>query len=159
MPVADRPARFRAAYGAPPGHLLLLVGAFAITGWVALRLGTEPAAGRMLVWFVGAAIVHDFVLFPLYGLADRVLQRALGPRATPASGPAPLNHIRVPALASGLLFLVYLPGILRLDRPAYLAASGQDQRPFLAHWLLATAALFLGSAIVYALRWWRARHR
>lgn len=167
MPVGDLAARFRAAYGAPLRHLMLLTGAFAVTGWVVSRLATEPTAGRMLVWFVGAAIVHDFVLFPVYGLADRLLRRALGrgvsaAATTPspaARGPAPLNHLRVPALASGLLLLVYLPGILRLDRPAYLAASGQDQRPFLARWLLVTAALFLVSAAVYALRRWRARRR
>ncbi|MFU8874686.1 hypothetical protein [Micromonospora sp. SL4-19] len=157
--MGDLAARFRAAYGAPAGHLLLLAGTFTVTGWVALRLAAEPTAGRMLLWFAGAAIAHDFVLFPIYGLADRVLRRALGPRAVPASGPAPLNHIRVPALASGLLFLVYLPGILRLGRPTYLAASGQNQRPFLGRWLLATAALFLASAALYALRRRRARRR
>ncbi|MFE9657592.1 hypothetical protein [Micromonospora sp. NPDC006431] len=157
--MGDLAARFRAAYGAPAGHLLLLVGAFAVAGWVALRLAAEPTAGRMLVWFVGAAIAHDFVLFPIYGLADRVLQRALGTHGVPAAGPALLNHVRVPALASGLLFLVYLPGILRLGRPTYLAASGQDQRPFLARWLLVTAALFLASAVGYVLRRWWARRR
>ncbi|MEU3453388.1 hypothetical protein ABZ671_07270 [Micromonospora sp. NPDC006766] len=156
----DVVGRLRAAYGAPPGHLLRLAGSFALTGWVALRLAGEPAVGRMLLWFVGAAVAHDFVLFPCYGLADRAARRVLGARAAPASGPAPLNHVRVSALASGLLFLVYLPGILRLGRPTYLAASGQDQRPFLARWLLATAALFLASALGYVLRrWWWARHR
>ncbi|MFU8854940.1 hypothetical protein ACNAW0_28820 [Micromonospora sp. SL1-18] len=157
--MGDIAARFRTAYGAPLRHLLPLAAGFAVTGWVALRLAGEPAVGRMLIWFVGAAIAHDFVLFPIYGLADAVLRRASGPRGVPPSGPAPLNHIRVPALAAGLLFLVYLPGILRLDRPAYLAASGQDQRPFLARWLLATAALFLAGAVGYALRWWWARRR
>ncbi|SBT45765.1 hypothetical protein [Micromonospora narathiwatensis] len=155
--MGDLAARFRSAYGAPLGHLPLLAGAFAVTGWVALRLTAEPTAGRMLVWFVGAAIAHDLVLFPVYGLADAVLRRAPGLRAVPASGPAPLNHVRVPALASGLLFLVHLPGILRLGRPTYLAASGQDQRPFVIRWLLATAALFLASAVVYALRRWARR--
>ncbi|MFJ8579847.1 hypothetical protein [Micromonospora sp. NPDC093277] len=157
--MGDLGARFRAAYGAPLGQLLLLAGSFAVTGWVVLRLAGEPAAGRMLIWFVGAAIAHDLVLFPIYGLTDRAARRVLGSRAVPASGPAPLNHVRVPALASGLLFLVYLPGILRLGRPAYLAASGQDQRPFLTRWLLATAVLFLISGAGYALRRWWARRR
>jgi hypothetical protein len=75
------------------------------------------------------------------------------------SGPAPLNHVRVPALASGLLFLVYLPGMLRLGRPTCLAASGQDQRPFLTRWLPATAVVFLASGAGYALRRWWARRR
>ncbi|SCF09864.1 hypothetical protein GA0074695_3460 [Micromonospora viridifaciens] len=157
--MGDLATRFRSTYGASAGHLLLLAGSFAVVGWVVLRLAGEPSAGRMLLWFVGAAIAHDFVLFPVYGLADRVLRGAPGTRAAPPSGPAPLNHLRAPALASGLLFLVYLPGIVRLGRPTYLAASGQDQRPFLGRWLLATAALFLASGVGYAVRWWWARRR
>ncbi|WP_319459605.1 hypothetical protein [Micromonospora sp. RTP1Z1] len=155
----DVAVRFRAAYGAPGRHLLLLVGCFAVAGWVALRLAGEATAGRMLLWFVGAAIAHDFVLFPIYGSADRALRAAVGERrARPASGPSLLNHLRVPALAAALLFLVYLPGILRQGRETYLAATGQDQQPFLARWLLVSAALFLASGVLYAYRRWRARN-
>jgi hypothetical protein len=154
----DVTARFRAAYGAPGRHLMLLVGCFAVAGWVALRLAGEATAGRMLLWFVGAAIAHDFVLFPVYASADRALRAAVGERrARPAAGPSLLNHLRVPALAAALLFLVYLPGILRQGRATYLAATGQDQQPFLARWLLVSAALFLASGVLYGLRRWRAR--
>lgn len=151
-------ARFRTGYGANLWHLVLLVGAFAVTAWIVLRLAGEPTAGRMLLWFVGAAIAHDFVLFPVYALADRALRRAVDARrAGPRSRPSALNHVRFPALASGLLFLVYLPGILRQGRDTYLAATGQDQQPYLTRWLLVSAALFLLSGAWYVLR--RARPR
>ena len=146
-------ARFRTGYGANLWHLVLLVGAFAVTAWIVLRLAGEPTAGRMLLWFVGAAIAHDFVLFPVYALADRALRRAAcGHRAGPRSRPSGLNHVRFPALASGLLVLVYLPGILRQGRDTYLAATGQDQQPYLTRWLLVSAALFLLSGACYVLR-------
>jgi hypothetical protein len=63
-----------------------------------------------------------------------------------------LNHLRVPALASGLTLLVFLPGILEQGAPTYLAATGQTQAPFLGRWLLLTAALFAASAVAYAIR-------
>lgn len=158
--MAELRARFRAAYGAGAGHLLLLAGCFAVTGWVVLRVAGEPGSGTLLLWFIGAAVAHDLVLFPVYALADRGLRRALrNGSAVPASGPSPLNHLRVPALAAGLLFLVYLPGILRQGRETYAAATGQDQQPFLARWLLLSAALFLASGALFAIRRWRAGRR
>ncbi|MGC4766072.1 hypothetical protein ACLQ20_24790 [Micromonospora sp. DT46] len=147
--MAEVRARFRAAYGAGARHLLLLAGCFAVTGWVVLRVAGEPGSGPLLLWFVSAVIAHDLVLFPVYALADRGLRSR---SAMPASGPSLLNHLRVPALAAGLLFLVYLPGILRQGRETYAAATGQDQQPFLARWLLLSATLFLASGILYALR-------
>ncbi|PGH44664.1 hypothetical protein GA0070622_3480 [Micromonospora sediminicola] len=141
-------AEFRRAYGAAPWHLLLLVGCFAVTGWIALRLAGEPTAGRMLLWFLGAVVAHDLVLFPAYAAVDRLLGRV---------GPTPRNHVRVPALGSGLLFLVYLPGILGLGDGTYTAATGLAPRPLLGRWLAVTAVLFAASALLYALR--RSRHR
>lgn len=141
-------ARFRAVYGANLRQLLLLVGAFTVTGWIVLRLAGEPTAGRMLLWFVGAAIAHDFVLFPVYALADRALRRAVD---APLSRPSLLNCLRFPALASGLLFLVYLPGILGQGRETHLAATGLDRQPYLTRWLLVSATLFLLSGAWYAL--------
>ncbi|MEV0005479.1 hypothetical protein AB0H28_24765 [Micromonospora sp. NPDC050980] len=141
-------ADLRRAYGAAPWHLLLLVGCFAVAGWVALRLAGEPGAGRMLLWFVGAVIAHDLVLFPAYAAADRALGHA---------GPSLRNHVRVPALASALLFLVYLPGVLGLGDGTYAAATGLTPEPLLGRWLVVTAVLFAASALLFtirrALRW------
>ncbi|MFI6824135.1 hypothetical protein ACIBJE_24820 [Micromonospora sp. NPDC050187] len=142
---------FRRGYGAAPWHLLLLLGCFALTGWIALRLSGEPTAGRMLLWFLGAVIVHDLLLFPVYALVDRTLRAVMG-RPDRRSA---LNHVRVPALASGLLLLVYLPGILGLGGDTYTAATGLIPQPLLARWLAVSAAIFAVSAIVYARRWAR----
>ncbi|MEU1837883.1 hypothetical protein [Micromonospora chersina] len=141
-------AEFRRAYGAASWHLLLLAGCFAVTGWIALRLAGEASAGRMLLWFLGAVIAHDLVLFPVYASVDRVLRRALGR----AGAPSPLNHIRIPALGAGLLFLVYLPGILGLGDGTYLAATGLSPRSMVGRWLAVSGALFAASALLYAAR-------
>ncbi|MFJ6194705.1 hypothetical protein [Micromonospora sp. NPDC092111] len=145
-------AEFRRRYGAAPWHLLLLLGCFAVVGWIALRLADAPAAGRMLLWFLGAVIAHDLVLFPVYASVDRALRAALPAGRTPSA----LNHVRVPALASGLLLLVYLPGVLGLGDGTYTAASGLTPRPLLGRWLAVTGVLFAASALGYALRRLRA---
>lgn len=63
-----------------------------------------------------------------------------------------LNHLRVPALGAALTLVVFLPGIIEQGAPAYVAATGQTQEPFLGRWLLLTAAMFGASAVVYAVR-------
>ncbi|MET8836301.1 hypothetical protein ABZV78_20595 [Micromonospora sp. NPDC004540] len=141
-------AEFRRAYGAAPWHLLLLAGCFAVTGWIALRLAGEASAGRMLLWFLGAVIAHDLVLFPVYASVDRALRRALGR----GGGPSALNHVRIPALGAGLLLLVYLPGILGLGDGTYRAATGLAPRAMLGRWLAVSGALFAASALLYAAR-------
>ncbi|MFG1884070.1 hypothetical protein [Micromonospora sp. NPDC049102] len=143
---AGRAARLRAAYGAAPWHLVLVTAVIVLAGWVALRLAQEATFGRMLLWFVGAVIAHDLVLFPVYASVDRVLGAVVRGRV------ALLNHLRVPALGTALLFVVYAPGILRWGETTHEAATGQTQRPYLLRWLALSAALFLLSALAYALR-------
>ncbi|PZS19620.1 MAG: hypothetical protein DLM60_09890, partial [Pseudonocardiales bacterium] len=64
-----------------------------------------------MLWFLGAVIAHDLVLFPLYALADRSLStglRSLRPGSPPGRTPprvAALNYLRVPILGTGLLLL------------------------------------------------------
>ncbi|MET8282242.1 hypothetical protein [Micromonospora sp. NPDC005174] len=143
---AGRTARLRAAYGAAPWYLVLVTAVIVLAGWVALRLAQEATFGRMLLWFVGAVIAHDLVLFPVYASVDRVLRAVVRGRV------ALLNHLRVPALGTALLFVVYAPGILRWGETTHEAATGQTQRPYLLRWLALSAALFLLSALAYALR-------
>ena len=68
----------RRLYGAGPGHLLALLGCFAVSGYAATRLLDElPVLLRIGVWFLGAALAWDLVLGPLLALADRGLRAAL----------------------------------------------------------------------------------
>jgi len=60
-----------------------------------------------------------------------------------------VNYLRVPVLASGLLFLVFFPGIITQGASTYLAATGQTQAPILGRWLLFTAIAFALSALAY----------
>lgn len=130
-------------YGAAPAHLVVLLACVALAGYTASFLLGDPALLRVLTWFVGAAVLHDLVLFPLYALADRVLGRL----------PVPLvNHVRVPLLGAGLTFLVFLPGIIRQGEATHLAATGLDQQPYLGRWLALVAAMIAVSALVYLVR-------
>ncbi|MCV7416640.1 hypothetical protein [Mycolicibacterium litorale] len=136
-----------------------MIAGFALCGYVITTLG--PAAlwnprtwwQSIVVWFAAAVVVHDLVLYPLYTLADRILGLS---RRIPVRVPL-LNHLRVPALATALTFVVFAPGILRQGAPTYTAATGLTQEPFLGRWLLLVAAMFATSAAVYAVRLARAR--
>lgn len=147
---------FHAVYGSYPLHLLTMAAGFALLGYVlaTFKLTTlwNPHSRwqSIAVWFVAAVIAHDLLLFPLYALADRILWAGRGTaRHLPISV---CNHLRIPALGSGLTLLVFLPGIIGQGAPTYLAVTGQTQQPFLGRWLLLTAAMFATSAIVYLLR-------
>jgi hypothetical protein len=121
-----------------PLTFCVALGLYAVSFWL-----VGPAPIRLLVWFVGAAVLHDLVLFPLYTAVDRGLVRL--PVAV-------RNHVRVPALGAALTFLVFLPGIIRQGTDTNLAATGLDQDPFLGRWALLTLALFATSAAVYVAR-------
>ncbi|MGO4748474.1 hypothetical protein AB4212_07565, partial [Streptomyces sp. 2MCAF27] len=60
-----------------PRQLLLLACSFALAGYAGARLLAGDWFGVAL-WFVGAALLHDLVLLPLYAVADRTAVRALG---------------------------------------------------------------------------------
>ncbi|MGH3811620.1 MAG: hypothetical protein ACRDUV_04070, partial [Pseudonocardiaceae bacterium] len=63
-----------------------------------------------------------------------------------------LNYLRVPAVVSGVLLLVWSPLILRLPTAAYFDASGLSAQPYLSRWLAVTAVLFAISAVTLAVR-------
>ncbi|MFD7898552.1 hypothetical protein [Streptomyces sp. NPDC059743] len=143
---------FRARYGGSPLHLLLILCSFALTAYAGVRLlGTNALA--VAVWFVGAALVHDLVLLPLYTLLDRAVRRLLPAGATTSTDRASdraalINHVRVPGLVSLLLLLVWYPLVLRRV-PGYTVTTGLSADVFLGRWLLVTAALFAASAVWY----------
>ena len=111
--------RFTAFYGSNPLHLLAIIASFALAGYVVLVMGAPALWNRevwwqsILVWFLAAVIGHDLVLFPLYALADRSLTAALaamrGRRVASPPRVSPLNYLRVPAIGTGLSFLLFSP--------------------------------------------------
>jgi hypothetical protein len=149
----------RRRYGAGPLHLLSLVACFALTGYVVTRVLAGPEGLRILVWFAGAALAHDLLLWPLYALADRTATAAA--RRHPDRLPSVpwINHLRVPAVLSAVMLAVSLPLVFRWSEPTYRAASGLTESPYLGRWLLLSGAAFAVSAVVYALRVSRATVR
>ena len=155
-------ARFKRLYGGHPLHLVTLLASFSLVGYVISVMGTKQLWNSrvwwqsILVWFVAAILLHDLVLFPCYALADRSL--GAGWRAVTGRLPdrtprvPPINYVRIPAMASGLLFLMFLPGIIRQGKGTYHNATGLTQAPFLDRWILITAALFGVSAAAYVVR-------
>jgi branched-subunit amino acid ABC-type transport system permease component len=145
-------------YGAAGVHLLAHGAAFAIAAYALAQIFHGGRVVNFIAWFGGAAILHDLGLLPAYSLLDRLARRHVH-RVRPASVAPVINHVRVPALISGLLLLVYFPLILGLATPTYLGASGHRPEGYARNWALITAALFGASAIVYVLRTARRRRR
>ncbi|MFF1342926.1 hypothetical protein ACFVYT_34480 [Streptomyces sp. NPDC058290] len=145
---------FRRRYGASPLHLLLVLVSFALAAYAGVRLLKGDTVGVAL-WFVGAALLHDLVLLPLYSVTDRAAQLLFAGRTGPEEGvPRPsVNYVRVPAFVSGLLLLVWWPLILRRVGH-YTAATALPADVFLGRWLLITAALFAASAATFLVRRW-----
>jgi len=148
---------WRRTYGANPLHLLALLACFALAGYAVLQASHGPLPLRMGLWFVGAVVAHDLVLFPIYALADRSALRLLPRAGRRMPIPGNVNYVRVPALLSGLLLLMFFPLILRRSEPAYGAASGLNEAPYLDRWLLLTGAAFAVSAVLLAVHVGRRR--
>ncbi|WUL24346.1 hypothetical protein OHA88_23595 [Streptomyces sp. NBC_00353] len=144
-------AVLRRWYGEGPLHLVLLAATFALAGYAGVRL-LEGDTFAVAVWFVGAALLHDLVLLPVYATADRAVRMALGPRT------GLVNFVRVPAFLSGLLLLMWFPLITRQAKH-YEPASGLSPDVFLGNWLLITAALFAVSALWLTVGTLRSRRR
>lgn len=141
----------RHRYGASPLHLAGHVAALALCAYAiseVLDPGLRPV--NFLVWLVGGALVHDLVLLPAYSLADSAARRVLARRGP--LGVAALNHLRFPAVVSGVLLLVYFPLILVRADGNFVRATGRHVEGFGLRWAAITAGLFALSAIVYAIR-------
>lgn len=130
-----------------PLQILLLACSFALTGYAGLRLLSGDGLGVTL-WFVGAAVLHDLVFLPLYAALDRAVTGVLG-----AVGRREWTlYVRVPAALSGLLLLVWFPLISGRVAAGYESATGLSAGGFLSRWLLITAVLFGGSALLLVVR-------
>lgn len=152
-------ARFRTAYGDSPLHLLAVVASFAIAGYAFFRIVESPSALGTLAWFAGAIVAHDLIAFPLYSGLNLIAHRSLASRgdAREDRRRVPLiNHVRIPAFLAGLALLMFFPEILGLDSRNYERDTGLGTGVFLGRWLGLCAVLFLGSALIYAIRLRRA---
>jgi uncharacterized membrane protein len=146
---------FRERYGAGPLHLLALLASFAVAAYAlsrSLELTSNP--DRLLLWMGGSIVAHDFVLLPLYAMLGVIAAVVL----IPAGGGsrlriAALNHLRFPALASGLLLLVWYPLIAGPAERTFMRNTGLSKDVYLERWILLSAALFALSAVVFALRY------
>lgn len=143
--------RFRYEYGSGPLHALGLAASFPLTGYAVLRIAGGPSPLSVLLWFVAAIVAHDLVLLPLYSSIDRIGARVLRPARSPRAI-SPLNHVRVPALLSGLMLLVWFPLVLGLSDPTFRANTGLGTDGYFARWLLLTGVLFAVSGIAYVVR-------
>lgn len=159
---------FKRQVGANPLELLALLSSFALVGYALNVLhihlwNTSVWWKSILVWFLGALLTHDLLLFPLYALADRSLvagSRAVARRnGHRAFSVSPLNYIRLPLLGTGLLLLLFFPGIIQQGKGAYLRATGLTQAPYLDRWLVLSGSMFLLSAVLYAIRVGRVARR
>ncbi len=152
--------RFRRRYGSHPAHLVAHLIAFAVAAWAIDQILGGGDVINYAAWFIGAALLHDLVLLPLYSALDRIVHAVArrmphaGSAATPAGAqrPALVNYLRTPLLISGVLLLVYFPLILGLSADNYLHDTGHRLAGYTRNWLLITAGLFAVSAVVYALR-------
>jgi hypothetical protein len=136
------------------GHL----GTFAVAAYALAQIVHAGRVVNFAVWFVGAALLHDIVFLPLYSLLDRLVGHQVHQARSRATVPL-VNHVRVPAMISGLLLVVYFPLILGTADRTYFDASGHHPGGYARDWAMLTVALFAASAVIYALRAWRRGRR
>ena len=134
----------RARYGSSPLHLLAHLAALALAAWALLQALQLGGAERILLWLVGAVVLHDLVLWPAYTALDRAARRG-----RPAGW---VNFVRVPVGISALLALVFFPVMCGKGEGAYARVSGTGWDGYAARWLLVSAALFAAAGALYLVR-------
>lgn len=148
---------FRRLYGASPLHLIGHLALFFVAGWAIDQIIGGGTIINWIAWFLGAALLHDLVLLPLYSVLDRLLGRVIPGGDATRRHPLVVNYLRVPAVVSGILLLVYFPVILGYASTNYRNDTGHALTGYTRNWLLITAGLFLGSALIYVVRSTRPR--
>ena len=68
---------FRERYGASPIHLIAHLALLPLVAWALLTVLDFRAASNVVLWLVGAVILHDLVLLPAYSALDRVARVAV----------------------------------------------------------------------------------
>jgi hypothetical protein len=136
----------RRLYGTSSLHLLAHLALLPLAGWALVQVfsvSSSKAAIGIATWLLAAAVLHDLVLLPLYSGGDRAARVALREA---------VNYVRIPAALSLLMLLVFWGTIAGKGEGAYHAVSGRSFDGYALRWLLVTAALFAGSALIYLLR-------
>jgi hypothetical protein len=136
-------------------HLLVHAAAFGVAGYALAQIIRGGSVVNFIAWFAGAAVLHDLLVLPLYSLLDRLARMPQRQRSAPRV--AWINHVRAPAVISGVLLLTYFPAILGLSDHNYFLASGHHPDGYARNWLAITAVLFGASGLLYAIRVIRAR--
>ena len=131
-------------YGASPLHLLAHLTAFALAAWALLQALQLGGAERIVLWLVGAVVLHDALLWPAYTTLDRLARRG-----RPAGW---ANYVRVPAGISALLLLVFFPVVCGKGEGSYARVSGTAWEGYAGRWLLASGLLFAGAGLLYLVR-------
>lgn len=146
-------------YGSRPRHLIAALVALAFAAYAWARLVQDGHARDALIWFIAAVLAHDLVVFPLYRLVYELAARAGRVKQHPQTRVPQLVHVIVPGVMSAFLLVAWVPLILQPGKSAatYDHITGTSSDPFLGRWLLITAGLFVGSAVLYAVRVGRAR--
>jgi hypothetical protein len=127
-------------------HLILLP----IAGWAVLTVLDFRAADNVVVWLVGAVILHDLILLPAYSGLDRLARFAVKDA---------INYIRVPGGLSLLMLLVFWGTIRGKGDGAFHYVSGLHYDGYAQRWLLVSAGLFAVSGALYLVRRGGSRRR
>ena len=99
---------------------------------------------RIVLWLVGAIVLHDLVLWPAYTTLDRLARRG-----RPAGWS---NYVRVPVGLSALLLLAFFPVICGKGEATYMRVSGQSWEGYAGRWLIVSAVLFAAAGALYLVR-------
>ena len=156
---------FAKNYGSSPLHLLVAGAAFLIAAYAGFRALQKGPVLPQSEWFLGAILLHDMVLIPVYSAVLLGLLYVIGGRAAREGTPLSrvrllvLNHVRVPAALSLLALLVFFPVVLGFADGGLMGVSGLSTDPYLARFLFMTLALFAISAALFPLRLLRAHRR
>ena len=138
-------------YGAGPLHLLVMLFALALAA-VAVRALGLSAVLSVGLWLVGAAVLHDLLLVPVYSVLDRGLVAALHRRRSGVPGtvgPAALNYVRVPLAFSLLLLGMFFPLVLALEPVGYPSAVALPVDVYLGRYLGLVAAMGATSLVLF----------
>ena len=142
---------FKKLYGSNPLHLLVSIACLVVAVYAADLLVKGGDVKGIIIWVAGAVIGHDLILFPLYAIADRSVRGAGIRRPAAVSGVSWINYLRFPVVISAILFMMWWPLMFNVPTE-YTEKTDLPSSVYLGHWLLVTAALFILSALAFAVK-------